>query len=500
METSGRNTFMNNMSTKFKKISYIYVILLFGLFCVCAPLIILGFYNYPMADDWSMGVFVYKSITLNDCSLPVAVAKGVKYWFMTGEPRFSAVLLGVIVPSAFGNEHFYRVVCILMLSGLILCEFYFFNLFFHDIKITVTITAIPLMLQILCVPYPTETFYWYVGSVNYTFINSLSLILIGLFFKLSNRDDKINKFRLASRYIIAIMLSILVGGNNFGTSLSRLCLFGFMSLMYLIYNRKKFFRTISITATLMLSLVVCLLSPGSADRLAGEYANAGFGPIESIAKSIKHTALAIVAYTDMKMILTIMIVLPFVAYGIKKSSSRMKFANPLVFLIITFLIYSSELVPNYYVEGAVRAQRMADIYFYEYFLFIITNTIYWTGWFVSKERTLSGKMTTFVIKHLMVYLLTLSTCILIIFAVKDLRTSSSYRAAVWLAKGYASEYRDEWEERLIVLKDPSITDASFDSINLYHELIYYADMSDDPNSWLNLKCAEYYGKNTIVVK
>ena len=133
-------------------------------------------------------------------------------------------------------------------------------------------------------------------------------------------------------------------------------------------------------------------------------------------------------------------------------------------------------------------------------MFIITNTIYWTGWFVSKERALPSRLTVFVNKHLMVYLLTLSICTLIVFIVKDLRTSSSYRATVWLAKGYASEYRDEWEKRLIVLKDPSITDASFDSINLYHELIYYADMSDDPNSWLNLKCAEYYGKNTIVVK
>ena len=483
-----------------KLINRIYILLLILLGAVCAPLIVLGFYNYPMADDWSMGVFLYKAATSGTSAFG-GIGEGVRYWFLTGEPRFSAVLFGVMVPSAFGNEHFYYVVSFLMISGLIISELYFFNCFFRDIRLTVTVITIPLILQILCVPFPTETFYWYVGSVNYTFINSISLILIALFFKLSSevRDPDKKTGRYVT-YVFAMILAVLVGGNNFGTSLSRLCLFGFMSLVWLFANRKKLLRTLPVTMALMISLVICLLSPGSEQRLAGEYADAGFGAVESVWRSVVHAAVTVYAYTDLKILILMFMIIPFIAYGLTKSDrAGVTFKYPLLFTAVLFLVYASEIVPNYYVEGGVRAQRMADIFYYDYYMFMISNVIYWTGWFVRSDKKIPKIFRNIWNEHAKIYLVVLAAMLLAAFCIKDLRSSSSYRAAVWLVRGYASEYKDAWENRLKLLKDPTVTDVEFESIDLYHELVYYADLTEDAGGWLNEKCAEYYGKNSVIV-
>ena len=431
-----------------------------------------------------------------------AIADRVNLLYLTSEPRFSAIFLGTLVPSAFGNERLYYLVGITMIGGLILCQMYFYNALFHDLKLTFIVTSVQLMLQILCVPYPTESFYWYVGSVNYTFINSLSLVLIILFFKLSTPKPTTKPLSQAILYIITLILAVLVSGNNFGTSLSRLCLFSFFSLVWFFSNKKKLFRTLPITITMLIGLVICLISPGSDGRLATEYAEAGYGAVEAIWRSIYHSFIAVYSYTkDIKMILAIFLMLPFVIYGLQKSElfSVISFRYPLFFTLITLLLYASELVPNYYVEGAVRAQRMADIYYYEYFLFMMTNLIYWTGWIIKGDRKYPSIFAVLK-EHLVPYLIILSLCLITVFALKDFRNSSSYRASVWLIRGYAAEYRATWEARLTQLKDPSIQNVTFEPIDLPCELIYYTDVTEDSSNWINRICADYYGKESVVLK
>jgi hypothetical protein len=44
------------------------------------------------------------------------------------------------------------------------------------------------ILQVLYCPYPEESFYWYNGSVNYTFVYSLSLVLLTLYLEIALRE------------------------------------------------------------------------------------------------------------------------------------------------------------------------------------------------------------------------------------------------------------------------------------------------------------------------
>ncbi|MEI3526387.1 MAG: hypothetical protein V8Q27_09875 [Eubacteriales bacterium] len=91
------------------------------------------------------------------------------------------------------------------------------------------------MLCIQTMPDPVKAYYWYVGSVHYTFMYSCMLFLLSclmLFLKTSSR------IRGALLLFLACLLGLICGGSNFITALQTpvlLCLFGGLSL----YRNRK---------------------------------------------------------------------------------------------------------------------------------------------------------------------------------------------------------------------------------------------------------------------
>ena len=81
----------------------------------------------------------------------------------------------------------------------------------------------------------------------------------------------------------------------------------------------------------------------------------------------------------------------------------------------------------------------------------------------------------------------------------ELKSLSTYRACVWLVKGYAFDYAQAWEARLEVLKDDLIQEVYFDPLPGYEELVFYTDLQQGEN-WVNKACAEYYNKEYVGLK
>lgn len=97
------------------------------------------------------------------------------------------------------------------------------------------------ILQVLYCPYPEESFYWYNGSVNYTFVYSLSLVLLTLYLEIALRET--GKAKRVVLTVLACLLAILVGGNNFSTSVSTMCLLICLQILFLICRKDAFRRT-----------------------------------------------------------------------------------------------------------------------------------------------------------------------------------------------------------------------------------------------------------------
>lgn len=187
------------MDRKEKDIKIINILCVLAMILIALPLLILGHFDYPSADDWSLGKLTSQAIKNGDGIIGVLkqAVNSVLLWREKGEPRFSAAFLGTLQPGIWG-EHFYRITPWLMIGSLIFSEILLCVYLLKDEekvnnKMVLPVLIPSLLIQILGVPYPVESFYWYVGGINYTFAFSLSLVLLYLFLRLKEGNMRKGK-------------------------------------------------------------------------------------------------------------------------------------------------------------------------------------------------------------------------------------------------------------------------------------------------------------------
>lgn len=223
--------------TEKKKLILINIVCLVALTVILWPLLLLAKYDYPTADDWSFGKYMYRAMQAGEGLSGVFHAISETLSQNVWEARFSILILSALQPAAFG-EHFYRITPYLMIGSVIVSQLLLIRECIggqeKENRLLVLPIGIPMAIfQILYCTNPEESFYWYNGSVNYTFVYSLSLILLVLYLEIG--ICKISKAKRAVFTILACLLAVLVGGNNFSTSVSTMCLLLCLQILFLIY-------------------------------------------------------------------------------------------------------------------------------------------------------------------------------------------------------------------------------------------------------------------------
>lgn len=468
---------------------------------VALPLLILGHFDYPSADDWSLGKLTFQAVQNGEGIIGVLkqAVNSVLLWREKGEPRFSAAFLGTLQPGIWG-EHFYRITPWLMIGSLffseiLLCAYFLVN--GRESKRLVLPVVIPsLALQVMCVPYPVESFYWYVGGVNYTFAFSLSLVLLYLFLRL--KDGNMKKGKTILFMIIGGLLAFVVGGNNYSASLSSACVFVSISILLLIRDRRAFARTMPVTVLVVTGLLISLTGPGNRIRLDEEFGGTTTSPVYAILMSLWRSLTNVYSWTSLKMIVMAILIAPFLWKALK--TAKYTFRYPVFFTLFTFGIYASQIVATMYVNGSTGGRRMADILYYGYHVWLLFNEGYWIGWVQrrkwAEENSVLRRIKDRMDPRLLFWFCAAGIILAGVVGVTELKTLSTYRACVWLAKGYAKDYAQAWEARLEILKDDSIREAYFDPLPGYEELIFYTDLQYGEN-WVNEACAAYYNKEYV---
>lgn len=283
---------------------------------VSAPLLILGHYNYPSADDWSLGTLTYHAVK-DKRGLGAVLQEAVNtvlLWREKGEPRYANALLGALQPGIWG-EHFYRITPWIMIGSLFFSELLLGAYLLRGQgkgkgRLLLPIVIPTLLIQLLCVPYPVETFYWYVGAVNYTFIFSLSLVLCVIFLRL--KDGGMTWQKTAVLEFAGCIIAFLVGGDSYCASLSSACIFAALSVLMLIKREKKaLLRTLPVTLIVMAGLIVCLAAPGNMVRLNKEFGGTTTGAAYAILMSLGRTAVNIYSWSSGKILLMLLLISPF---------------------------------------------------------------------------------------------------------------------------------------------------------------------------------------------
>jgi len=469
-------------------IGSILIIIIFLFILTLIPIFQMGMYNHPFGDDFAFGRITHDALQQGQ-NIFSAIWKTIKIYYSGWQGTFSGVAMMTLTPHIF-SEELYSITPIFMISMLVFSTFLILNTFLgkkfgvEKSKIII-LSVIILFLSIQFVPDPLQTFFWWNGSVLYTFFYCICLICLERLIKF----DMVNGKQKIVIFIELLLLAIFIGGGNYISALlnSLICFAYFVYKLFT--DKKKSIWYFSIFCVSGLSLLISILAPGNKVRQANELKSTVF---EAIYNSIIYAIGDIERFTTIFLVLAIILMIPLF-YAITKKIS-FSFKYPIICIIFSFLLFAAQNAPHFYAASTEGPARIRNIVYYSYIFIVFINEFYIIGWFSKKVNVNNEKIYNIYIGLLLVVLL-----VLFIFSGSYSKTTM-YKCIESLQSGEAQQYDLEIKKRIKQYKDPNIQDVVCDALTVRPKLLIMFDISNDENGFSNIAVRNYYGKNSVIRK
>lgn len=484
------------------------------------PLIVLGFYDWPSADDFSMALQARQYFVQNGNILGTVLASLQKSYYVYShyEGYFFSIILTCICPSVFG-EAFYIITPFLILSMLTIGVSFFFNSLFVKVwnldkdltNIMCMLTLIMMVQFILGDNVRAEAFFWYSGAINYSFTFGLAFIWIGLLLRFLSEENVRRR-----RIIITFggILGFLMGGANYLTALelaiiSVLIIFiiimvklGHFTLDEAMTNSRNYVLLLFPTIMNLIGFACSCFSPGNSHR-ATETQH--YGAVKSILLSLYSTFDMII--NDMmrwETIVCLLILIPISWNLAKKLDHRLK--HPIIFSLFAYLLVSSNMTPPFFASANFDAGRLKALAWME-FVFMASLTIFYiTAWarqtLYNSNDTRSSQSSDRISKNSSMIIAALAALLVMgsaLCIVPDPHYYTSTSAMYDIFTNTASTYRKENLERLTLLTDENLEDVELMEHSVKPVMLFYQDVTPYPDEWINYATATYYNKKSVVL-
>ncbi len=477
------------------------------------PMLIMGMYNWPSVDDFSMAYqpHVYFQETGSVIGTVGAALSKTIYLYNVWIGYFFSSFLTCLSPSVFG-ERLYFLVPFIIIGIVTLGVCYFFKSLFvvcwkldRGLSHSVSMITLIVMINSLESGKPrAEAFYWYSGAINYSFMFGLSMLWIGLLIRILFENHRASRIR---KLIGASVLGFLLGGSNYMTALGMAICSGIVIFIVVMIRLGRFeakcedIRLIWIPAVMnLVGLLISAIAPGNALR-ASE--SGTMGPVKSVLVSVYYVFDMCISDMTSWEVIVVLLVVAVISW---KLGEGMKYdlQHPVLFGMFAFLLTASAMTPPLYAVGNIEAGRVHSLVWMEYIVMLILSVFYYTVWirqkmFKSDVTSGDGKFTSgssLMLAILGGFLVVGSILSTIVNPWYYTASSAMYD----IANGNAAQYLSECEARLEILKDDSIKEAELDKLTVEPELLFYQDITGDPNEWVNQITAEYYNKDKVYVK
>ena len=483
------------------------------------PLLLMSWYNYPAADDFSMALEVHRRY-MESGSFWQALAENISmtwYYYTKWMGYYTSDFLMSMPPSVFG-ERFYVLGTWLLLGMFSMGTIYFLRALLvkaagMNRDSVRCISMIVLFISVQCMQegtQRTEAFYWYAGAINYFFLYGVGLVYLGLLIS-AIYDSSAGKRRYD--VIMAAIIGFLMGGANF---MSALCcaIISVMILGVILLQHVERMRTwfaaegmrlqyinlLTVPTVLMLTGFACsCFAPGNRYRAA---ALTTISPVKAVLMSLYYTlSYAIGDWTTWAVICLLLLTIPLFWHA--ASTSAFSFRHPFLVILFLYAITSAAVTPPLYAEGNIGAGRIQSIFWAQYVLCIVLAIGYLTGWVHSRIRStgqtvceqgyLRRAESRFLVAVMMLWLFGS------LLSVGVNRYYYSATSAITdLLNGNARTYAAQWQERYKVLQDESVKDVVVTDLTAKPELLFFSDISQDADDWTNAAMCKYFDKDSIV--
>ena len=463
------------------------------------PILYLGRFNHPTSDDFKYGAYSHTAWqeTGSLAAVVEAAAKGVAEDYRTWQGSYSALFLMRLEPTVFG-EKYYGLVPFIMLGLLTAGTLYFMRTLCKVVLRSGTLHYISMSMLILsfCVqfsPVASEQFFWYNSSVYYNAFHALLLFYLGWLVRFGYQGKK--------RYIVYMAAGgFLIGGGNYVTALFLVVSHATaLGLLWFVKRRKEFWAVLFLWLEFLACFAISAAAPGNGIRGAEI---AGYGAVSSIIRSLLQGVRYYMAWLDKWWLLGALIMLPMMLGLIRKTSFQ--FPWPGFVLLYLYGAFSAMSCPTFYALGSTGPGRIINIIYDSFLVVSYIQTFYLLGYICRrwKDAVTDAPKQKERLRRLFVTLYNgavVSLCMSLLLAGNILDMTTVTACKVWV-KGEGKQYDLEYRERLAVLEDETVTDVVFAPYTVEPELVFIADGTEDPSFVNNREWADFYGKNSLVIR
>lgn len=467
------------------------------------PLLWIGWYNYPSADDYSIGSNC-RQVWVNSHNifavLWAGIVRAVEDWlYWMG--YFTSNFLMAVPPNAFG-ERFYVLTVWIMLSMLSLSTWYllkniFVRVFHGDKYISHSIIMCMLFVTVQCMVGRVEAFYWYAGAANYMLVHSMSLFFYGLLIAAVYDKGKKRTFDL----VVASILGFLVGGGNQMTALNVAVVMLVTIGFGIVLKKWKEYKALLIPICISLfGFILNVAAPGNWVRAESVD---GMNPIKAVLISFYYCLDYCVDKWSGWPVLLLMVMLIPLFWNLTGKAS-FKFPYPLVVVLFGFCLISAMMTPPLFAVGNIEAARLQALTFTMYILVVVLCEGYVVGYVRGKRQSaIPNEMIQKGFEASEAWCL--AGCILFFAAASVLTVIPEERyftyssAIVDLTNGSAKAYGDALAERA-ELYNSGEKNIVVQPLPTKPELLYFSDIDEDPEGWENRGMCKYYGLESVRVE
>lgn len=434
------------------------------------PIFHLALYNTPTADDFAYGTPVHYVIKNGGSFFDIirSVFENIRYTYFNWQGTYSSVLLFSIHPGIV-NERLYCITPFLMIF-MISIPFYAVMFIINNIETRgkIIIGSILSFIALQYMPSSADSIYWWNGASHYIVFWSLSILIIILQINIQKSPAKDKSFYI--KLIISILGSFLICGGNYSSALSLAIVLFFITILSMVIKKENYiiFTNFSITFLSSICLMLSVLAPGNDIRQAS-YEK--LSALSAVSMSFKEAFNALILYTDIKMIITIILCTLIFLTTVKSGRVSISvYPHPLIIIVISFCIYAAQYTPPLYSMGECDIPRLNNILYLGYLIFVFGNSFYIISYILQKFNNIN-----FNIINKNLYLLVLAS-IFLASALFSYRTSNAYIAYSDLNNDALEEYNTEIQRR----ENINYNKQDFDE---FHPIIQYP-LSFHPSSVL----------------
>ena len=452
-------------------------------FITILPLLFMGKYIHPLWDDYGSASWIHFFMEKKHFILVLLAPLGNAigswiYW----QGTYAAELLFPLQPGAWVVPAYWITPFIIISSMTVGYIIFWKNLskeVFRNKSIYGSLIAIAiLILQFQYVPHIHSAFYWFNGSIYYSFFFAMMLIELSQVLCVIT-GSKYNKK-------LVVILAIVVSGGNFSTALINVLILILFNINTIIIKKEKNSDLKHIAIAAIIGLVVSMIAPGNAVRAAQ---CTSMPPIKAIISSIVYSLKNIKHWLGFPQIGLLILLTPIIFILVQ--NIRLSFKSMLVAEIILFLLFAALSTPPFYAMSFAGDERQIDMYYYSFYMLIALGMVCFIAWIKSliKYESMTNNL-----KKVLGASVFLFGFVILIYGImnKEISNLNSVKVIDEIVSGRASAYDKEFDEKIQMIEN-SDEICYVSEIENSSEILPPFGIDSDPDYWVNEAMANYYG-------